>query len=120
MYLAEHPALALVEAIVNLRGNPALFPDNYQLIKAEAEDGASSELLDEASLSAEWRRNPNETRGLGDEWLRAGRSALLVVPSAPVPEALIYLLNPLHRDAALVRRLWSKRVRYDQRLFPAV
>ena len=36
------------------------------------------------------------SRAVGDAWVRAGRSAVLAVPSAIVPEELNYLLNPAH------------------------
>jgi hypothetical protein len=32
VYLSEHPALALIEALANLQGDPKLFPDTYQLL----------------------------------------------------------------------------------------
>jgi hypothetical protein len=41
----------------------------------------------------------------------------LAVPSAPSPESLNYLLNPLHGDAAGVMIAWCKRLDYDRRLF---
>ena len=33
VYLSEHPALALIEVLANLKGNPRLFPDAYRLMK---------------------------------------------------------------------------------------
>ena len=29
VYLSEHPALALIENLANLKGNPSLLPDQY-------------------------------------------------------------------------------------------
>ena len=37
-------------------------------------------------------------RALGDDWLRANRSAVMAVPSAVIPDELNYLLNPAHLD----------------------
>jgi RES domain-containing protein len=33
VYLSDYPALALIEVLANLKGNPKLFPDSYQLMK---------------------------------------------------------------------------------------
>src|SRR5258708_25937738 len=85
VYLTEHPAVALIEALANLEGDPALLPDTFQLIKAEAADSVSVEVLGSNMLSAGWRTNISETRLIGDLWLKDGRSALLAVPSAPSP-----------------------------------
>ena len=117
VYLSEHPALALIEALANLTGNPQLFPDRYQLLKVSVAHDASSRILDLKTLTESWRENLTETRALGDEWLASGDSTLLVVPSAPAPESSNYLFNPLHPSAKDLSVEWSKRVEYDKRLF---
>src|ERR1700733_4780507 len=81
-YLAEHPAVALIEVLVNLEGDPELFPDSFQLIKVEASENASISALDAGALPANWRDSFAATRAMGDDWLESGRSALLAVPSA--------------------------------------
>ncbi len=109
--------MALIEILVNLEGDPELFPDTYQLIRAEASDNVSVSVLNADGLPANWRDNLAATRTIGDEWLRGGHSALLAIPSAPSPESLNYLFNPLHKDAAGVTIAWCKRLEYDRRLF---
>lgn len=117
VYFSEHPALALVEVLANLKGRPELFPDRYQLMKARAGDGISTEAVDAGTISEDWRIRPAETRSLGNSWLAAKRSALLAVPSAPSPESWNYLLNPLHADAVGLEIEWCKWIAYDKRLF---
>jgi RES domain-containing protein len=117
VYLSEHPALALVEVLANLKGDPKLFPDTYRMMKVEAPDGVSSSTLPVDSLAADWREQVRDTRAMGDAWLEAGESALLWVPSAVAPESWNVLLNPLHREARLVTMVWARRVAYDKRLF---
>jgi RES domain-containing protein len=116
VYLSEHPALALIEVLANLKGNPKLFPDTYQLMKVNAADSVSEEVIEPDSLN-NWRENGSETRSAGDSWLARTSSALLVVPSAASPESFNYLFNPLHPDAKGLTIEWSKWIEYDKRLF---
>lgn len=114
--------MALVEVLANLEGNPDLFPDSFQLIRAEASENVSigvltNDVLNDDALPANWRDNLATTRAIGDKWLQSGSSALLKVPSVPSPESLNYLFNPLHKDAAGVTIVWCKRLNYDRRLF---
>ena len=93
-YLSEHPAVALVEVLVNMHGKPG-FED----------------------LTVNWRENFEESGFIGDSWLASGSSALLGVPSAPSPECTNYLLNPLHPDSRGMTIEWCKWIQYDKRLF---
>jgi RES domain-containing protein len=117
VYLSEHPALALVEVLANLHGDPRLLPNTYQLISVRIEAGLAAEEFDSASLSENWRADLNETQAAGDEWLARGSSALLAVPSGPSPESVNYLLNPLHGNARRLAIEWAKWFGYDKRLF---
>jgi len=117
VYLADHPALALVETLVNLRGTKDRLPERFQLLRIETRAGTPVEEIREDALSEGWHEDPTETQALGDEWLARRSSALISVPSAPSPESMNYLLNPLHPDAAGCEVVWSRWVRYDKRLF---
>ena len=70
----------------------------------------SMETLTANILSNQWRENASETRSTDDAWLANARSALLAVPSAPSPESLNYLLNPLHKDASSLTVEWPRRI----------
>ncbi len=117
VYFSEHPALALIEVLANLKGNPRLFPDHYQLMKVHVADFVSVSILRLDSLTTEWRDRRVETQSVGDSWMASSGSALFAVPSAPSPESLNYLLNPLHPDAEGLTIEWNKRIEYDRRLF---
>jgi RES domain-containing protein len=117
VYLSEHPALALLETLANLKGNPMLFPDSYQLLKVTTRDNVRVGSLRADQLQDNWRDNMNQTRSIGDSWLATGDAALLAVPSIPSPESINYLLNPLHHDAEAVKVEWCRRIEYDNRLF---
>lgn len=117
VYLSEHPALALIEVLVHLKGNPALLPETYQLMKVVVPGHASTDVVDPATLSAAWRTNQHESQMRGDAWLETSNSALLAVPSAPSPESTNYLLNPHHPAAGKLTIEWCRRMQYDHRLF---
>jgi RES domain-containing protein len=117
VYLSEHPGLALIEAIANLKGNPELFSNKYQLMKVAVPDHVSTDGIAIDSLAVNWRDDLNHTRPLGNAWLARRTSALLAVPSVPSPESLNYLLHPVHQDAKDIAIEWCRRIRYDKRLF---
>jgi RES domain-containing protein len=120
VYLAEHPALALIENIVHLEIDPDDLPDSYQLIEVDSPGDVVTEELDAGKLTkanANWRSDLTFTRGLGDEWLRSGRAALLRVPSVILPKSTNALLNPAHPDAARAKIVAVTRPPYDRRLF---
>jgi RES domain-containing protein len=117
VYLSEHPAVALLEVLANLRGDPRLFPDTYQLLKIDIDPDAFASAASIPNLPESWRDDLTLTRREGDLWLANGRSALLAVPSAPSPESLNYLLNPKHLDAQKLHIEWTKWIQHDKRLF---
>jgi RES domain-containing protein len=117
VYLSEHPALALIEVLANLKGNPLLFPDRCQLLRVDVPMDVAVEGVDGSSFPIGWEKNAEFTRAVGDLWLLSARSALLGVPSAPAPESRNYLLNPKHPHANKASVVWSRWVAYDKRLF---
>ncbi len=117
VYLSGHPALALIEVLANLKGNPRLFAKSYRLMKITVSDQVTTAALEPNGLLRNWRDDINQTKSLGDAWLAGGNSALLAVPSVPSPESVNYLFNPLHPAAKGVEIEWCKWIKYDKRLF---
>ena len=120
VYLSEHPAVALVETLANLKGNPALLPERFQLIRIQADDellAGMTGLTDPKGKAFDGDTPLDATRQAGDRWLKSKASALVSVPSFPSPRSMNILLNPLHPDAAKVIVLESSWLRYDKRLF---
>ncbi len=116
VYLAEHPASALLELLVHLEIDVEDFPAHFQLLEIDAADRIAVTAIDETSLQVDWRGQPAVTRTLGDEWLRGGTTALLRVPSAVVPATSNYLLNPSHADAPQLSITAVVRASLDPRL----
>src|SRR5277367_1816939 len=69
VYLADHPALAVLEVLVHLDLPPDDLPDDYVLLRA---------ILPEPLGRASAEPGANE-RTAGDAWLQAGRSTTLRV-----------------------------------------
>jgi RES domain-containing protein len=117
VYLADHPASALLEVMVHLEVDAEDLPRDYQLLGVDVPDGIPAAFI---GLPDGWRDDVASTRALGDAWLREGSSALLPVPSSIVPEARNYLLNPAHADAARIAIVESQRAAFDPRLMAFV
>ena len=115
VYLSEHPALALIEVLVNIHYNTQIMPDRFRLMKVRVPDSVIVEAAPE--LSKEWRNDLVHSRFVGDSWLEAGTSALLAVPSAPSPDSTNYLLNASHASAREMVVESCRWLEYDRRLF---
>ena len=117
VYLAEHPALAMLEVLVNFELVPGEVPDGYMLLEVGFPEDRNIRVLDDSELPDEWRDHRTLTQGIGDDWLASGASALLGVPSAVMPNSRNYLLNPSHPDAAAAVIESVSGIPFDQRLF---
>ncbi|PRZ46776.1 RES domain-containing protein [Paraburkholderia fungorum] len=117
VYLAEHPAGALLETLVHQEiGGTADLPDTYQLLKVEVDDGVTIAEIGEDAFPTGWRDDQGWTRAAGTEWLTHASSALLRVPSAVMPFAFNFILNPAHEDAARIGVSVAIEVRQDPRI----
>lgn len=119
LYCAASPALACLETLVHL-GTGSL-PMNRYLVAIDIPDAVwatrAVEIL--ASLPVGWDAVPTGKVSLdfGDAWLSARREAVLVLPSAIVPEDEIILINPQHPDAVALTATKIRKWLYDPRLF---
>lgn len=64
VYLSEHPAVALLEVLANLKGNPRLFPDAYRLMKIDVHPKvwSAAEHLAPSSLAPSSLAPPHDPR----------------------------------------------------------
>ncbi|MCP3711322.1 RES family NAD+ phosphorylase [Paraburkholderia sp. CNPSo 3274] len=117
VYLAENPALALLETMVHHEfGSPQALPENYQLLRVEIAEGAAIAELTASVIPDDWRENPDWTQAAGSEWLAAGQELLLKVPSAILPHSYNYLFNPAHPGAGSAVVAEVLKVPYDPRI----
>jgi RES domain-containing protein len=102
VYVSASKSLATLEMLVHLdvaQPLPRLVAFAFDL------DGKLIEHLPADRLPRQWRtlQGLAVTQRIGGEWLGAGRSLALAVPSAIVPEELNYVLNPEHPAFARLR-----------------
>ena len=76
------------------------------------------EVLEAGLLPPRWRRfpSPPENQAIGDLRVARGESLILRVPSAIIPAAANYLINPLHPDFRKVVVGRPERFAFDPRL----
>ncbi|SAK57195.1 RES domain-containing protein [Caballeronia ptereochthonis] len=117
VYLAEHPAGALLETLVHQEiRSTADLPETYRLLRVAVSDQVAIAELGEAVLPENWREDTSYTQSAGSEWLEGGSTALLKVPSAVMPFAYNYILNPAHADMADIKIEMVIDVRHDPRI----
>jgi RES domain-containing protein len=116
LYCGTNIALAALETFVHLQAGG--LPLNRYLVEIDVPDSVWNKADDTRHPPVGWDAIPAGAVSLniGDGWVKANTSALMVVPSVIVPEEYNVLINPLHPDA---RRLQARKVRkwtYDARL----
>jgi RES domain-containing protein len=117
VYLADHPASALLEMLVHMDRD--VIPATYRLLRIVVSETAAMDKVGIDALTSDWRTQPALTRQIGDQWLDQSSTALLQVPSVIVPLGKNFLLNPAHPDAAKVTIIDVVNAPFDPRLLPS-
>jgi RES domain-containing protein len=116
VYLADHPASALLEMLVHIDRD--LIPASYRLLRVVVPDTLVIDRIGADALASGWRAHPAATRNIGDRWLDRSATVLLQVPSVIVPEVKNFVLNPAHPDAASITIAEIIEALFDPRLLP--
>ncbi len=116
VYTAESRALACLENLVHRSGEGE--EQRYLVLRIRIPDHLHPERVDEAGLPEDWTSavHIERTRALGDAFVRAGKSALLRMPSALIAGEYNYLLNVMHPDFSEIRIIDREVFRFDRRL----
>ena len=120
VYTCDHPASALLEVMVHLEIDFEDLPTTYQLLEIDVADDVAIESVTIGSVeevSRDWKDDPKITRRILLPWFEEARTAVVAVPSAIMPFARNYLINPRHKDAALISVVHAVRYPHDRRLF---
>lgn len=118
-YASEHPGVAVLEKLVWLGNYARARESTYVLLPLHFDPDAHLETLDASHLPNNWDAFPHldATRTLGTEWFEDERSAILAVPSAVLPVASNYLINPFHPDFHDLDRGEPVPFSWDRRIF---
>lgn len=114
-YAATHRSLAILEYRAHIE--LALMPDDLVIATLEIPDDVS--ITTTPALPENWKEYPAPAslRKIGDRFIAEARGAMMLIPSALVPQENNVLLNPLHADAArMVRQRRLVPFLYDRRL----
>jgi len=116
VYCSESRALAAMELFVNL--DPALAPPELMFIAVDVPDGIIT-TVGIAALPSRWRDYPapDAVKDIGTNWVNAGTSAALLVPSVVMPEEKNLLLNPDHADFGRVKIGKPTKFAFDRRMW---
>jgi len=116
VYASASLALAAVETFVNLE--PNLRPADLVSIEGEIPDSVEIRQIDIRRLPARWYQTRDESlQTFGDDWIRRGDSAALLVPSAAIRGEWNVLLNPAHHDFSRIRFHQPVSFEFDLRMF---
>ena len=115
IYVSEHESLAALELFVHL--TPLSPDDLYRSFRLEWEDKLT-EYLAVKNLPPNWNSEPPtiQTMQIGDDWVHAGKSVALGVPSVLTGSEMNFLLNPKHPDFRKIRISQPIDYRFDSRL----
>jgi RES domain-containing protein len=117
IYCSLNPSTALLETLVHMEIDAEDRPDRFQMLKIQGPDKLSREQVEVPKLTLNWQKNLRVTQRVGDQWLAAGRTLLLEVPSILVPETWNVLINPLHGEVAKLKIAARYQHPFDARFF---
>lgn len=116
IYTAESRALACVENLVHRsgEGNNAL----YRVMIIQVPDNLKVYDIDEINLKPGWQNfeKYRYCQDTGADWLSAGNTAILRVPSVLIKNEFNFILNTNHPDFKKIKITGTEDFIFDQRL----
>jgi RES domain-containing protein len=116
IYAAESIPLAFLENMVRRQG--VGFNDDFKIIIIEIPDKIVISEINTSKLEDGWRdfNDYSKCQHLGDKWYDAGKSLVLKVPSAVIPESINYVINSEHSDFGLIKLIQTTELIPDERI----
>ncbi len=117
LYTSSQISLCALELACNSGGLLGL--NNLALTCISISTKASIEKLEIKDLPKNWQTYPSPIANkiVGDQFIKQQKAIAFAVPSVLVPEAMNYLINPLHPSFdKWVQILWNKPFTFDPRI----
>lgn len=117
IYTASTRSLACLENLVHRSGEG--LDANFRTMIIHIPDDLPRIEIQLSELPENWKdfRNQPKTRTIGDEWVKEGKTALLKVPSAIIPEEYNYILNFNHPHFSRIKLEKVEPFDFDRRLY---
>ncbi len=98
VYCSDSEALSVLETFIHLQEDGKQI--KYLLFELHIPPAIILDVTFIADIPKQWRKQPPgvTTKKIGSDWVTSNTSAVLKVPSAIIPTAGNYLLNPQHSD----------------------
>jgi RES domain-containing protein len=114
-YTSTTISLSLLELLIHSVSYEEIVTKYLMIIEISAQIEIPE--IKTSKLKADWISDIGNTRWIGDEFLKAGSSLLLKVPSAIIPDEKNILINPNHKDFNKIKIKTSNKFEFDGRLF---
>ena len=97
VYTASSIALTVLETLVHV--DSSIMP-KHLVIRVDVADDINVTSFTANDLPENWRETPAPAalQQIGRDWLEAGETALLQIPSVVVPQENNVIINPFHAD----------------------
>lgn len=119
VYVSENLSLAVLEQFIHFTRYDIRLARTLLKIPVEVPEGLRMAEISAGNLNKDWRASPpsNITRDIGTKWVEEGKSAVLRVPSAIIPEEYNLVLNPKHKDFGKILIGETQRFVLDERMW---
>ena len=115
IYTAGSRSLACLENLVHRSGEWQ--GKMYKVMLIEFDDNIKIDSIEMEDLKKNWERIDNFSycQAKASNWLNAGTTAVLKVPSVIIKKEFNYLINPQHPDFKLIKLTGVEDFNFDQR-----
>ena len=116
VYTSATLSLAALELLVHVDRD--LLPSDLVQFEIDLPDDLQVERIEARTLPSHWRRYPAPAalQRIGAGWIEQGKTAILRVPSAVIPDEDNYLLNPAHPAIERIKVVGRRAFNLDPRL----
>lgn len=115
-YCAESIPLAFLENMVRRQG--AGFNDDFKIMIIEIPDNLKITVINVRDLADGWRdfEDYSKCQPFGNQWYEEGKTTVLKVPSAVLPDCSNYLLNTVHPNFRRIQLIETTNLIPDPRI----